>query len=161
MDGTEPRCGPSEVAELLAAVWGEHFGGWESFLDRKHAIAASDAHVEDVRRTCPEGRLIEWRVSDGWQPICVTLDIPIPGLSAPHLNARDSAWPCLARHVARRVHPGAGCFHARRFLDPKSAGLAGLLALALWVMMGRASLSYAVVTSIESGTRVYAGSSAA
>lgn len=30
--------GPPEVAELLSAVWDEHFGGWEGFLDREHAI---------------------------------------------------------------------------------------------------------------------------
>lgn len=83
--------GPPEVAELLSAVWDEHFGGWEGFLDREHAIAAYDAHVEDVRRTCPEHRLIEWRVSDGWEPICAALDIPVPDLPVPHLNARDSA----------------------------------------------------------------------
>ena len=32
--------GPPEVAELLAAVWDEHFGGWEAFFDRERAIAA-------------------------------------------------------------------------------------------------------------------------
>lgn len=88
------RTGTTSAAaalELLAAVWDEHFGGWEGFLDREHAIAAYDAHVEDVRRTCPEGRLIEWRVSDGWEPICTALDIPVPGVAVPHLNARDSA----------------------------------------------------------------------
>jgi hypothetical protein len=82
--------GPPEVAELLAAVWDEHFGGWQGFFDRDRAIAAYDAHVDDVRRNCPEHRLVEWRVSDGWQPLCAALGVPIPSGPVPHLNARDS-----------------------------------------------------------------------
>ena len=82
--------GPPEVAALLSAVWDEHFGGWEGFLDRERAITAYDAHVEDVRRTCPAGRLVEWRVSDGWQPLCAALDVAVPDVPAPHLNARST-----------------------------------------------------------------------
>jgi hypothetical protein len=82
--------GPPEVADLLDAVWEEHFGGWENFLDRQRAIAAYDAHVDDVRNTCPHHRLIEWQVSDGWQPLCGPLGVPIPDVPVPHLNARTT-----------------------------------------------------------------------
>ncbi len=82
--------GPPEVATLLAAVWTEHFGGWEQFLDRDRAITAYNNHVANVRRACPKGRLIEWRVSDGWQPLCAALSVPVPDVPVPHLNARNS-----------------------------------------------------------------------
>lgn len=82
--------GPPEVAELLTAVWDTHFGGWENFLDRERAEAAYEAHVADVRRTCPAERLIEWQVSDGWQPLCDGLGVPVPEGPVPHLNARTS-----------------------------------------------------------------------
>lgn len=80
--------GPPEVARLLKALWDEHFGGWASFLDRGRAIAAYEAHVADVRRNCSAHRLIEWQVSDGWHPLCDALDVPVPEVPVPHLNAR-------------------------------------------------------------------------
>ncbi|TWP35683.1 hypothetical protein FGL98_12780 [Leekyejoonella antrihumi] len=81
--------GPPEVARLLAAVWDEHFGGWEGFLDRERAVAAYEAHVDDVRTSCPGDRLVQWQVSDGWQPLCDSLGVPIPDVPVPHLNARE------------------------------------------------------------------------
>lgn len=83
--------GPPEVAELLEAIWDQHFGGWAGFFDRERAIAAYNAHIEDVRRQCPVHRLIEWQVADGWRPLCEAFDIPIPDVPVPHLNARDPA----------------------------------------------------------------------
>lgn len=83
--------GPPEIAELLAAIWDRHFGGWDGFFDRDRAIAAYGAHVDDVRRHCPAHRLVEWTVSDGWEPLCAALDVPIPSAPVPHLNARDLA----------------------------------------------------------------------
>lgn len=79
--------GPPEVADLLAAVWEEHFGGWQAFLDRPRAIAAYEAHVDDVRSNAPRDRLIEWQVSHGWGPLCGALGVAIPDVPVPHLNA--------------------------------------------------------------------------
>lgn len=79
--------GPPEVATLLTSLWDEHFGGWTGFLDRESSIAAYEAHVDDVRRMCPEHRLVEWRVADGWQPLCAALEVPVPDVPVPHLNA--------------------------------------------------------------------------
>ncbi|MDN5896934.1 MAG: hypothetical protein L0H93_23290 [Nocardioides sp.] len=83
--------GPPEVAGLLDAVWEEHFGGWQNFLDRPRAVAAYEEHLADVRKNCPGHRLIEWRVSDGWEPLCSSLGVPVPDVSLPHLNARESS----------------------------------------------------------------------
>ena len=80
--------GPPDVAVLLAAVWTEHFGGWDNFLDRDRAITAYLAHVDDVRNSVPHDRLIEWQVSDGWQPLCSALGVAVPDVEFPHLNAR-------------------------------------------------------------------------
>lgn len=79
--------GPPAVAELLDRVWA-HFGGWHGALDRDRAIAAYESHVDTVRRDCPPGRLIEWRVADGWPPLCAALDVPVPAEPMPHLNSR-------------------------------------------------------------------------
>jgi hypothetical protein len=50
------------------------------------AIAAYERHNEQVRRTVPEERLLEWRPSDGWGPICDALAIPVPAAPFPREN---------------------------------------------------------------------------
>ena len=82
--------GPPSVARLLASVWDEEFGGWERVLDRDHAIACFVNHLETVRAQCPESRLVEWRVADGWEPLCRALDVPVPKAPLPHLNKRGA-----------------------------------------------------------------------
>jgi hypothetical protein len=82
--------GPPAVAELLDRVWDEHFGGWDRVLDRERTIAAYEQHVDEVRRACPPHRLIQWRVSDGWAPLCEGLGVGVPDEPMPHLNRRDA-----------------------------------------------------------------------
>jgi sulfotransferase family protein len=57
--------------------------GWQH---RRTAIAAYEAHNEDVRRTAPAGRLVEWAPGDGWAPLCEVLDAPVPEDPFPHTN---------------------------------------------------------------------------
>ncbi len=80
--------GPPAVAELLDRVWVEHFGGWQRVFDRDRTINAYRRHVEGVRRDAPDDRLIEWRVADGWSPLCEHLGVEIPDQTVPHLNGR-------------------------------------------------------------------------
>jgi hypothetical protein len=57
--------------------------------DRDAAMAAYDAHNAAVRAEVPYERLIDWRPSDGWEPICSALDIPVPDMEFPHANTHD------------------------------------------------------------------------
>jgi hypothetical protein len=57
--------------------------GWR---DPEQAIAAYERHNEEVRRAVPAGRLVEWQPSDGWQPICAALDLPVPQEPFPREN---------------------------------------------------------------------------
>ena len=56
--------------------------------DRDAAIAAYEAHNEEVRRVVPSGRLLEWQPHQGWDPICAALDIPVPDTPFPRENTR-------------------------------------------------------------------------
>jgi Sulfotransferase domain len=53
---------------------------------REGAIAAYERHNEDVRRTVPVERLIDWQPGDGWEPICLALGLPVPDAPFPHEN---------------------------------------------------------------------------
>jgi hypothetical protein len=57
--------------------------GWRREAD---AVDAYERHNEDVRRTVPSDRLIDWRPRDGWEPICSTLGISVPEDPFPHEN---------------------------------------------------------------------------
>jgi hypothetical protein len=56
---------------------------WE---DPRAANEAYDRHVEQVRATAPAGRLLEWRASDGWAPLCRALQLPVPDEPFPHFT---------------------------------------------------------------------------
>jgi hypothetical protein len=55
--------------------------------DKDAALAAYNAHVANVYATAPPDRLVEWQPSDGWEPLCLALDLPIPDEPFPHKNS--------------------------------------------------------------------------
>jgi len=67
-------------------IWQGTFGG--RFLDRERAIAAYEAHVEAVLRAVPPDRLLVYEVSQGWEPLCRFLGVPVPERPFPHVNDR-------------------------------------------------------------------------
>jgi hypothetical protein len=61
----------------------------ESWDDAEQAMAAYERHNEDVRRTCPPQRLVEWKPEDGWQPICDAVGVDVPDEPFPHVNTAE------------------------------------------------------------------------
>ena len=57
-----------------------------SWRDRDAAIAAYRRHNDEVRASVPADKLIDWRVGDGWAPICGALRLPVPEEPFPHTN---------------------------------------------------------------------------
>lgn len=58
--------------------------------DRDAAMAAYERHNAEVRATAPPDRFLEWRVEDGWEPLCEALEVPVPDVPFPNLNDRES-----------------------------------------------------------------------
>ncbi|MCO5973377.1 sulfotransferase family protein [Actinoallomurus soli] len=77
-------------------VWEGDFGG--RFEDAEHAMAVFTEHNDAVRREVPAGRLLEFRVSQGWKPLCRFLGVPVPGEPFPRTNDRRE----FAERVAQR-----------------------------------------------------------
>jgi hypothetical protein len=48
--------------------------------------AAMERFNQEVQDTVPADRLLVWSVSDGWEPLCEFLELPVPDTPFPHLN---------------------------------------------------------------------------
>lgn len=69
-------------------------------------------HYALVRKMAPPDRLLEFNMSQGWEPLCEFLGKPVPDVPFPHLN--EQAWldekvQLIAtkglKHLARRMWP--------------------------------------------------------
>lgn len=57
--------------------------------DRATVIDTVERHNDEVRQTIPEDRLLVYRVTQGWEPLCDFLAVPVPEVAFPHLNRRE------------------------------------------------------------------------
>ncbi len=71
----------------MDSVWSDKFGG--RFTDKAHALAVFDAHTREVKATVPAAQLLVYDVSEGWEPLCLFLGVPVPAVAFPRSNERD------------------------------------------------------------------------
>ena len=84
--------GNEEWQQMVLGLAAREIGpDWD---DAERAQAFYERHNEQVRREAPAGRLLEWRASDGWKPLCEALGVPVPDEPFPRVNTREE-W--LAR----------------------------------------------------------------
>jgi hypothetical protein len=76
-----------QLAMARRLVIDNTFGG--SVADRARAIAVYNAHNETVRRVIPAGRLLVFEPSDGWEPLCRFLGVPVPDAPYPKVNTTE------------------------------------------------------------------------
>ena len=75
--------------EMVRAVILERdFGGEPD--DRDHLVGAFARHNEDVISSIAPERLLVYRVSEGWEPLCAFLGTPVPDEPFPRMNDRAS-----------------------------------------------------------------------
>ncbi len=74
-----------EMAE--ETVVKQTFGG--RLDDRDHALAIYRAYEEDVRRSIAPERLLAFDVSQGWEPLCAFLEVPVPDMPFPRTNTSE------------------------------------------------------------------------
>jgi hypothetical protein len=53
-------------------------------------IAEFERHNEEVKATVPGERLLVWSVTEGWEPLCEFLEVPVPAEPMPHANDRET-----------------------------------------------------------------------
>jgi len=68
------------MPKLLSTRFSEDLGNATATMD------AFERHNAEVRAGVPADRLLEWTVSDGWEPICERLGVPVPEEPFPLTN---------------------------------------------------------------------------
>jgi hypothetical protein len=83
---TDPdrRARAEMVHELIAQ---QIFGGITD--DRAHATCTFREHNAEVQRTIAPERLLTFEASEGWEPLCRFLNVPVPETPYPHANSTE------------------------------------------------------------------------
>jgi hypothetical protein len=58
--------------------------------DKEAMIALYHQWNEEVQRTVPAEKLLVYEVSEGWEPLCKFLNVPIPDTPFPRTNSKES-----------------------------------------------------------------------
>jgi hypothetical protein len=86
-----------EWADMITAVFTNRF---TMDLQNKDAcIAEFNKHNQTVLETAPKERLLVWEASDGWEPICSALNLPIPDEPFPLSNTTEEFLNRQAAHA--------------------------------------------------------------
>ena len=83
-------------------LWAGHFEG--RFHDKEFAIAKYNSFNEEVKASVPADKLLVYKVTDGWEPLCTFLNVPVPEEEFPHRNKRES----FKLQVAHMMKTGRG-----------------------------------------------------
>jgi hypothetical protein len=79
---------PEVMKMINGLIWEGTFNG--RFQDKAYALKIFAEHNEDVRRTVPAGRLVEYEIGQGWDALADMLGVEAPDEPFPHLNDTES-----------------------------------------------------------------------
>ena len=74
------------IQEWLDASMPEFFGTYSDFSPSSPARDVFFKHYDRVRAVTPPERLLEYKIQDGWDPICTFLGVPVPEEEFPRVN---------------------------------------------------------------------------
>ncbi|WP_433888429.1 sulfotransferase family protein [Streptomyces sp. CA-111067] len=111
--------------QVFDGVFRRHFGD-RPISSREAAVEVFDEHLAAVRAGVPARRLLEYRVTEGWEPLCAFLELPVPEQPFPYENDRRTWQRFTRRQVFRgmrrlALHPGSAGQAARAAQRANSA----------------------------------------
>ena len=77
----------SPFSRMAQAVVGRLFDG--RLHDRDHVISVYEKHNAEVQRVIPAERLLVYEASQGWDPLCEFLGVPVPDIEPLKANTRE------------------------------------------------------------------------
>jgi sulfotransferase family protein len=70
--------------------WGPQGSFAAGYAEPAQLMEQMVRHNEEVQRVVPAERLLVWQVTDGWEPLCEFLGVPVPAEPLPHENDRET-----------------------------------------------------------------------
>ena len=104
-------------------------GWWKANSKREMQEKAREMyreHYAQVRRIVPKERLLEYKLGDGWEPLCEFLGKPIPDVPFPRVNDQDQMNELLRIIAVRSMRNGL--FNVGKYVAPVVA-----LGLGWWI----------------------------
>lgn len=74
-----------EMARRL--IWQR--GHQNTIADKARAVAYYQQHIETIRREVPAEKLLVFKATEGWSPLCAFLSLPVPPTPFPNVNSRE------------------------------------------------------------------------
>ena len=71
--------------------------------DKEKLIEVYKRHNDQVRRTIAPERLLDYQVSQGWEPLCAFLGVDVPDEPMPKVNSTDDFRQHLAAKLAENA----------------------------------------------------------
>lgn len=71
---------------------------------KQEIIAAYNRHVAMVKAAIPADQLLIWDVSQGWEPLCRHLGVPVPERAYPRSNSTVEFWESVRTGERPAVH---------------------------------------------------------
>ena len=71
--------------------------------DKDKLIEVYERHNDQVRRTIAPERLLDYQVSQGWEPLCAFLGVDVPDEPMPKVNSTDDFRQHLAAKLAENA----------------------------------------------------------
>jgi len=100
-----PHDGPYVTEEWRAMIQAMIRRQWgDKPVDRESSIAVMKANTARVLREIPRERLLVWNASEGWEPICKALKLPLPAEPFPRSNTRED-WRARKQALATGQDP--------------------------------------------------------
>jgi Sulfotransferase domain len=84
--------------DMFGAMIRRFFDG--EIHDHDHLIELFDRHVEEIKVLVPPERLLIFKVTQGWQPLCKFLGLPMPDEPFPHANREQDTRGFLEDSMA-------------------------------------------------------------
>lgn len=75
---------------LQGLLWKERGTLADRHRERQGLIDAMGRHNEEVQRAVPPERLLVWKPSDGWEPLCRFLGVEVPQAPLPRVNDSET-----------------------------------------------------------------------
>ena len=75
-------------------IWGRTLNGVMG--DKAKAVARYNAYVGEVKAAVPPDKLLVFKVTDGWEPLCAFLGVAAPDTKFPNVNDRAE----FKKHIA-------------------------------------------------------------